>query len=86
MRDYMKYKRMPKPPYKDNNGYFNNGRAGNSPRYIPDPMEWHYGMHRNDTIRIPSMKRGKSTWKRFYRLFPELRYRDTFRGQKLKKI
>ena len=77
---------MPKPVYKDNNGYFNNGSSHDGPRYTPDPTEWYYGMHRNDTIRIPSLKRGKSTWKRFYRLFPELRHMDTFRGQKLKKI
>ena len=76
---------MPKPVYKDNNGYFNNGLSHDGPD-TPDPTEWHYGMHRNDTIRIPSLKRGKSTWKRFYRLFPELRHMDTFRGQKLKKI
>lgn len=77
---------MPKPVYKDNNGYFNNGSSHDGLRYTPDPTEWHYGMHRNDTIRIPSLKHGKSTWKRFYRLFPELRHMDTFRGQKLKKI
>lgn len=82
---------MPKPVYKDNNGYFNNGSSHDCPRYIPNPnipdsTEWHYGMYRVDTIRIPSLKRGKSTWKRFYQLFPELRYMDNFRGQKLKKI
>ena len=77
---------MPKPVYKDNNGYFNNGSSHDCPRYIPNPTEWHYGMHRVDTIRIPSLKRGKSTWKRFYQLFPELRYMDNFRGRKLKML
>lgn len=86
MRDYWKYKRMPKPVYKDNNGYFNNSSGKDRPRFVPDPTDWHYGRHTPFSIRIPSLKRGKSTWKRFYRLFPELRYMDNYYGHKLKKI
>ena len=38
------------------------------------------------SIRFPSLKRSKATWKRFYELFPEAKGRKTFRGCKLKKI
>lgn len=38
------------------------------------------------SIRVPSLKRSKATWKRFYELFPEAKGRKTFRGCKLKKI
>lgn len=39
-----------------------------------------------NSIRVPSLKRSKSTWKRFYELFPEAKGLKTFRGCKLKKI
>lgn len=86
MKDYLKYKRMPKPVYKDNNGYYNNSSDKDRHRVIPDPADWHYGRHDWSTIRIPSLRRGKSTWKRFFRLFPELRHTEKFRGCKIKKI
>jgi len=38
------------------------------------------------SIRVPSLKRSKSVWKRFYELFPEAKGLKTFRGCKLKKI
>ena len=39
-----------------------------------------------DSIRVPSLKRSKATWKRFYELFPTAKGLKTFRGFKLKKI
>ena len=39
-----------------------------------------------DSIRVPSLKRSKAIWKRFYELFPEAKGLKTFRGCKLKKI
>ena len=38
------------------------------------------------SIRVPSLKRSKTIWKRFYELFPEAKGLKTFRGCKLKKI
>ena len=38
------------------------------------------------SIRVPSLKRSKATWKRFYELFPEVKGLKKFRGFKLKKI
>ena len=38
-----------------------------------------------DSIRVPSLKRSNSVWKRFYELFPEAKGLKTFRGCKLKK-
>lgn len=75
---------MPKPEYKDNKGYYN-GSDRKCRRFEPEPPEIP-GTHEPFSIRVPSMKRGRSTWKRFYMLFPELRYTDTYRGHKLKKI
>ena len=39
-----------------------------------------------DSIRVPSLKRSKATWKRFYELFPEAKGKKTFRGFKLRKL
>lgn len=39
-----------------------------------------------DSIRVPSLKRSRATWKRFYELFPDAKGLDKFRGFKLKKI
>ena len=39
-----------------------------------------------DSIRVPSLKRSKATWKRFYELFPTAKGLKTFRGFKLKKV
>ena len=38
------------------------------------------------SIRVPSLKRSKAIWKRFYELFPEAKGKKTFRGFKLKKV
>ncbi len=80
MREYGKYKRMPKPIRQDNKTYYSSGRHGghDTPDHWFSPYSW-------DT-RVPSLKRGRSTWKRFYKLFPKLKYMDTYMGNKLKKI
>ena len=65
-----KYRDNGKPPRQDNKTYFN-GHGGN---FNPK------------TIRVPSLKRSNSVWKRFYNLFPHLRWLDTYAGSKLKKI
>ena len=39
-----------------------------------------------ESIRVPSLKRSKATWKRFYELFPMAKGKKTFRGFKLKKV
>lgn len=57
--------------HKDNQKFVYNSSLGNG--YI-------------DSIRVPSLKRSKATWKRFYELFPEAKGKKTFRGFKLKKI
>ena len=81
-RYFNKYKHNGYPADKDNKTYYAGWKSGlgwgtpeNSPIVIPDA-----------DIRVPSKKRGKSTWKRFYRLFPHLKYRDTVNGVELKKI
>lgn len=56
---------------KDNQKFvYNGGNGGNN----------------KNTIRVPSLKRSNSTWKRFYELFPFLKGKKTYRGIKLKKI
>ena len=37
-------------------------------------------------VRVPSLKRSKKVWERFYNLFPSLRGLKTYRGYKLKNI
>lgn len=74
------YRKNCPPPRQDNKGYYSSGCAATDPPEHPD--RWYDG----NTIRVPSMKRSRSTWKRFYKLFPHLRYMDTFRGNHLKKI
>ena len=44
------------------------------------------GGSNKNTIRVPSLKRSKKTWKRFYELFPTLKGKKTYKGIKLKKI
>ena len=56
--------------HKDNQKFVYNGRGGSN----------------KNKIRIPSLKRSNSTWKKFYELFPFLKGLDTYRGIKLKKI
>ena len=75
-----KYRYNGQPPRKDNKNYYSSGRGAS---LIPETTDRWYDY---SAIRVPSLKRGKSTWKKFYKLFPHLRYMDTFRGQKLKKI
>ena len=81
-RPYRKYQHNVYPADRDNKGYYAGWKSGhewstpeNSPIVIPA-----------SEICVPSKKRGKSTWKRFYRLFPHLKYRDKFKGVELKKI
>lgn len=38
------------------------------------PLGWWKG----NTIRVPSLKRSKNTWKRFYKLFPSLKGEKCF--------
>ena len=57
--------------HKDNQKFVYNSGGGNG----------HF-----DSIRVPSLKRSRVTWKRFYELFPDAKGLDTFRGFKLKKI
>ena len=75
-----KYRKNGKPPRQDNKHYYSSGRGIVD---IPEKTDRWYDY---SAIRVPSMKRGKSTWKRFYRLFPHLKYKDSFCGTKLKKI
>ena len=57
--------------HKDNQKFVYNTNGGNG----------HF-----DSIRVPSLKRSKAIWKRFYELFPQAKGLKTFRGFKLKKI
>ena len=57
--------------HKDNQKFVYNSGNGNG--YV-------------DSIRVPSLKRSKATWKRFYELFPTAKGLKTFRGFKLKKV
>ena len=57
--------------HKDNQKFVYNSSGGNG---------------HTDSIRVPSVKRSRSTWKRFYELFPEAKGLKTFRGFKLRKL
>jgi len=39
-----------------------------------------------ENIRVPSLKRSKATWRKFYALFPFIQGKKTWYGAKLKKI
>lgn len=80
-----KYRYNGQPPRQDNKNYYSGrGKATNIPEHSDRWYAYHW--HDYSAIRVPSIKRGKSTWKRFYRLFPQLRYMDSFCGHPLKKI
>ena len=64
------YNFMPKADNRDNKNSFN-AKSG-------------YGG--STSVRIPSLKRSNSTWKKFYELFPYLKGETSYRGVKLKKI
>ena len=67
-----KYSVMPKPVNKDNQETYNNG-SGNLGSL-------------QSSIRVPSLKRSKKVWERFYNLFPWLKGEEKCNGGKLKKI
>lgn len=75
-RTWSKYHIPHIPARQDNKTYYSNGWAIRDDISTPEFQ----------SLRIPSLKRGKSTWKRFYRLFPHLKGLDEFRGCPLKKI
>lgn len=75
-RRYYKYRYNGSPPRQDNKTYYTNRN------YCFVKMEYPESF----SLRVPSLKRGKSTWKRFYKLFPNLKYVDKVNGCKLKKI
>jgi hypothetical protein len=52
----------------------------NNGNYVGD------GGGNENKIRVPSLKRSNRTWSNFYRLFPSLKGKDSYRGLKLKKI
>ena len=66
---------MGDPPHQDNKTYYVNRNYCFENNLYPESC----------SIRVPSLKRSKSTWKRFYKLFPQYRYANTCRGYKLKK-
>lgn len=79
-----KYRKNGKPPRKDNKNYYNSKDCKDESRiYIGDADRYFF---ESASIRIPSIKRGKSTWKRFYKLFPKLKYMNSYYGTKLKKV
>lgn len=67
-----KYKVMPKPVNKDNQETYNDG-SGTCCGH-------------QSSIRVPSLKRSKKVWERFYNLFPWLKGKKTCNGGKLKNI
>ena len=79
-----KYRHNGRPPRQDNKTYYTNRRA----RYSRNENNAYTTIIGATcfTIRVPSLKRGRSTWKRFYRLFPGLKWVDSLDGHKLKKI
>lgn len=66
-----KYSVMPKPVNKDNQETYNSG----SNVY-----------HLQSSVRVPSLKRSKKVWERFYNLFPWLKGKEKHNGGKLKNI
>jgi hypothetical protein len=79
-----KYKHNRKPADQDNKGYYAGWQGSSGWGTAEDPIYEHHCP--SWIIRVPSLKRGRSTWKRFYKLFPHLKYRDSDAGVKLKKI
>ena len=75
-----KYRHNGQPPRRDNKNYYSSGCGAS---LIPETTDRWYD---SSAIRVPSLKRSKSIWKRFYRLFPELKYRDSFLGHPLKNL
>jgi hypothetical protein len=57
-----------------------NSTKDNNGNYVGD------GGGNENKIRVPSLKRSNRTWSNFYRLFPSLKGKDSYRGLKLKKI
>jgi len=64
------YRFMPRGVHRDNKNAYNT-RGGDG---------------NNNSIRVPSLKRSDRTWRNFYRLFPHLKGKDTYRGSKLRNI
>ena len=44
------------------------------------------GSGSGNKIRVPSLKRSKATWRKFYALFPFIQGKKTWYGAKLKKL
>jgi hypothetical protein len=65
------YHKMPDSTHRDNKEVV---KLGNGWRSNPNK------------IRVPSLKRSNNTWKNFYKLFPFLKGKETYRGYKLKDI
>jgi hypothetical protein len=64
------YDKMPDSIHRDNKGVVNLGNGWNN----------------RNKIRVPSLKRSNNTWRNFYKLFPFLKGKKTYRGYKLKDI
>lgn len=64
------YKKKPKIERKDNKKVIN----------------WGSGSPGHSTIRYPSKKRSRQTWKNFYKLFPHLAERDNWDGKTSNKM
>jgi len=64
------YKKKPKRECKDNKKVIN----------------WGSGSPGHSTIRYPSKKRSRQTWKNFYNLFPHLAERDKWDGKTSNKM
>lgn len=80
-----KYRYNRKPADRDNKGYYAGWRDAPKWDSVDNPSHKVFGCQ-SWIIRVPSLKRGRSTWKRFYKLFPHLKYQDTCGGVPLKKI
>lgn len=66
----LNYNHMPRQVFRDNKKGAFNPKSGGE-QY---------------SIRVPSLRRNKSVWVNFYRLYPDLEGKTTYRGCKLKKI
>lgn len=67
---------MDKTKFKGNSYRGSTWEPGRDNKDTSHSYPYEYG----DRIRVPSLKRSKATWKRFYKRYPQLEGEEIFKG------
>ena len=62
-----------KNPYFGHDKSFSSNRDNNGEYICSKPSKPKDGHYNHGSVRVPSLKRSNATWKKFYKLFPELK-------------